>query len=206
MALPIQIDYRARNLIVLSSANKNAGTFTLPTLVQNDNTPLAIALLDPNGSLLDPTYTKRSVTGYSVKTGLFLQSDGSQLAYQNTWTDDTQNNIKTGRLVANSANQTAALASAKIVDCYLEVEISDDGGVDFETVIPYLACQLKREYIATAGLSTPPSQTAVTVENFAGVLSLNVKNGFVLENAVAGKRLVYLDDNGQLQVAPISEP
>ena len=203
MAFPFNIDYRARRLI----ESATVGTaITIPPWVQNDNTPLVITLYDSNGGDF-PTRTKRAVTSYSVKVGLYA-ADGTQLAFQATFTADAPTSTYTGNLTANSANQTTKLGTEKSIAAYLEVEISSDGGINYETIIPRSRGQttLEVEQISTASTSTPANETALTVQAGDGRYALSVGNtGIIFTNITTGQSVLFsLQDDGTLGPGPIS--
>ncbi len=202
MAFPFNIDYRARLLIESST---NGSGITIPPWVQNDNTPLVITLYDSNGAGI-PVRTSRAVGGYSVKVGLY-DAAGLQLAFQATFVADPATNTYTGNLTSNSANQTASLGTSKSIAAYLEVEISSDGGINYETVIPRSRGQttLEVEQIATASTSTPANETALTVQAGDGRYALSFNNqGIIFYNATTGHRVLFsLQDNDTLGPGPI---
>lgn len=207
MALKLYVDYSRKRLIVLAPNNVMSEVFQLPPWVQNDNVPIEIAVLDDNGAGVAATYAKRNPATYGVRVKLVL-SDNTQLAYQATFTADAQNNVYTGNLTADSGNQTTALTAANPSTVYLEIEITSDGGLNYETILPKSRGQttLEKEAIATAASNIPTNDTAVTVANIGPVLAALLAKGFVLGDDTTGKRLIYFDAaTGTIQGAPISE-
>jgi hypothetical protein len=205
MALKLYVDYRRKRLVVLTAASRSSSDFTLPPWVQNDNVPIEVAILDDDGAL-QPLYTRRDPLTYGLRVGLFVSGATTQLAYQSTFTVDSTNKVQTANLTANSANQTAALTQDKI-DVALEIEITSDGGLNYETVLPRSrgATTLEKEAIASAASTVPANDTAVTVANLPGLLAALLRGGFILRNDTAGiERNFYLDDNGVFQGGQIT--
>lgn len=198
-AYPLFIDYR-RGIPVQSA--KSSIAMPLRAFVQGDGAPISFTLLDWNGVGVAPAvsgenaYQTRAVGGYSLKVGLYTAA-GSELAFQNAWTDDTQNNTKTGALIQNSANVTAALGSSLEVDCYLEAEISTDGAT-YETVLPATPAKLKKQFITVLAVTVPPNETPLTVEAGDGRYPKAVDClGIWFLNPTTGQRALFgLQDNG----------
>lgn len=130
-----------------------------------------------SGDRLDIEYTllRRSIEGgitepwervlsadYSLRIGLFLNSDRSQLAYQTSWTKPSAF-ITAGVLALDTAAINTALATATEVACTLEIEIQDVNGYD-HTVYRNTDITLKKALIASANVSEQPGQTAATQE------------------------------------------
>lgn len=130
-----------------------------------------------SGDRLDIEYTllKRSIEGgitepwerllsasYSLRIGLFLNSDRSQLAYQTSWTKPSSF-ITAGVFALDTTEINTALATATELVCTLEIEIQDANGYD-HTVYRNTAVTLKKALIASANVSAQPGQTQATQE------------------------------------------
>jgi anti-sigma28 factor (negative regulator of flagellin synthesis) len=95
-----------------------------------------------------------------LQIGLFNATTRTQLAYQNTFDDDTGASKKTGTLALNTAAINTALTNADQLRCVFEVRTEDGTGPDY----PYRnkSVQLIRAYITSGTLTVPPGETAAT--------------------------------------------
>jgi hypothetical protein len=139
-------------------------TALLPTFFQGESPPVAFTLLTRNpgaGSvaLLQP-WSKISPANYSLKLGLFLTADGTQLAFQDTFVDDVTTFSKSAIFTYNSAAITTALAGGTSIACTFEVEIKDASGN------PYKALQqqvtLQKQFITPTAATVPATEVAAT--------------------------------------------
>jgi hypothetical protein len=204
---PLFVDYQYGRLVQAKTGGDTLSA--LRAIEQGDGTPIDVCILDSVGTLTSRRVTARPVTDYTLRVGLYLKSNlSTQLAFQNTFTDDLGNNVKQGFLVQDSAAVTTALGSENSVDVGLSVEISGDGGAHYETVISAVLNTLKltRNTIGSGTLTAPPNETPLTVENSQSVILNALRYGFPLENSTTGEvRLVYLDDSGQIQGKPVPQ-
>jgi hypothetical protein len=99
---------------------------------------------------------------YSLRIGLFLNSDRMQLAYQTTWTKP-EATVTAGVLALDTAAINTLFTTATEAACTLEIEITDADGRD-HTVYRNTGITLKKALIASANVSEQPGQTQATQE------------------------------------------
>lgn len=160
-----------RNLVV--AANQTEELQTLSFLASGDQQTIEFTLLERgDGDIYLTPWTKIDVGSYTLAIGLFLTSDGTQLAYQNSWTSDAVNNKYTGALALDTAAITTALTSVDEVACVLEIQTTDTAGCTVTTLKK--AITLKKELITAGTLTVPPSETAATQNWVKSIAMLKV--------------------------------
>ncbi len=168
--------------------------YTLMTRTEDDAAPWA--LVDPGG--------------YSLQIGLFAASDRTQLAYQNTWSDDAGASKKTGQLALDTTAVTTALQSLTGVSagirCVFEVRTVDVTGANY----PYRnkSVTLIKPFITNGTLTVPATETALTMST--GVALFVPKDGsnaatpcdqFILKTRPSGlSAVVWIADDGTINV------
>ena len=146
---------------------------------------------------------------YSLAIGLFIASDRSQLAYQNTFVDDTGASKKTGTLALDTAAITTALQTSTQLRCVFEVRIVDATGASY----PYRNKNvlLISPFITTGTLTVPPGETGAT-ESWSKALFVP-KDGsnaatpcdqIILKSRPSGlTKVLWIDDDGTVNVTNV---
>ncbi len=167
--------------------------FTLMTRTANDLAPWA--LVAPGS--------------YSLQIGLFIASDRTQLASQNTFVDDTGASKKTGTLALDTAAIYSAIYTATQLRCVFEVRIVDAAGASY----PYRNKNvlLIKPFLTTATLTVPPGETALTTST--GVALFVPKDGsnaatpcdqIILKSRPSGlTKVLWIDDDGTVNVTNV---
>jgi hypothetical protein len=146
---------------------------------------------------------------YSLRLGLFLDSDRSQLAYQNgfpnqdAWT-------KSDTLALDTAAAVAAVTATPFqAACTFEAEITDSNGND--RTVYRESVTLKKGLIDAAAVSPPVGEIAATVAMLRqmavpkdGSDPLNPNNNIVMKSIGAGRKMMLVvNDDGTVVGIPI---
>src|SRR5881394_2238946 len=171
--------------------------YTLMTRTDNDAAPWA---------LVDPT-------SYSLAIGLFAATDRTQLAYQNSFSDDVDTSKKTGSLALDTAAITTALSSltgaSAGIRCVFEIRTVDGTGTDY----PYRnkSVTLIKPFITSGTLTVPSTETAAT-ESWAKALfvpkdgsnSATPCDQIIWKSRPSGlTKVLWIDDDGVVQVTSV---
>ena len=180
----------------------------LPAFYQGESPTVGFTLLNlnPTGGFQSP-WSKVSPASYSLRMGLFLTSSGAQLAFQNTWADDSALGLKYAELTYDSAAITAALAAASSININWEAEITNTAGSIIKIQQPGT---LYKQLITPSTATVPPTDTAATQAwsraSFIPKDGSNPQNqcdGFIiLSRPSAIPILCYFDDNGEFHHEP----
>jgi hypothetical protein len=149
-------------------------------------------------------WTLVSPGSYSLSVGLFALTDRTQLAFQNTFSDDGDK--KVGQLDLNTAAVSTALTSETSIKCVFEVRTVDATGPDY----PYRNTNvtLVKPFITSGTLTVPPTETALTTST---AIALFVpKDGsnpatpcdqIIIKSRPSGlTKVLYWDDDGVAHV------
>ena len=147
---------------------------------------------------------------YSLSIGLFAAAARTQLAFQNSFADDTGASKKTGTLAFDTAAITTALSTltgaAASLRCVFEVQIVDATGTDY----PYRSknVSLIKPFIVPGTLTVPPLETALTTST--GVALFVPKDGsnpatpcdqIIIKSRPSGlTKVLWWDDDGNARV------
>lgn len=194
--------------ILVNSAG-NGSQYVLPDFQQGDNVPLVVQMLyaDPDGSINTALLVTSPAT-YSVKIGLYA-SDGTQLAFQNSFTVSAADGTQTGYLDLSTAAITTALTSvSQITTCILEIEITDSAG-NTSTVYQSRTVTLNKSYITGATTGVAPSETAASqswsLATFVTKADASGDYDVKIWKTPAGNRYrMFVDDDGQIHTDPIT--
>lgn len=204
---PLFVDYQYGRLVQAQTGGDALSQ--LRAIEQGDGTPIDLYLLDSTGPLIGRRITTRTVGTYAARVGLYLKSNlSTQLAFQNTFTDDNENNRKQGFLVQDSSAVSTALGSNDSIDVGLSVEITNDGGLHYETIISAALNTLKltRNTIGTSSITVPANETALTVENSGPIILAAIRKGFPMEDIEDPDVVrMFILRAGQLQAGPVPE-
>src|SRR5438046_5523968 len=180
----------------------------LPDLTAGEQVDIEFTLMTRTADDLAP-WTLVSPGSYSLQIGLFVASDRSQLAYQNTFADDTGASKKTGTLALDTAAIYSAIYSVAQVRCVLEVRIEDATGASY----PYRNKNvvLLKPFITPGTLTVPPSEAGAT-ESWSKALFVP-KDGsnaatpcdqIILKSRPSGlTKVLWIDDDGIVQVTSV---
>lgn len=173
----------------------------LPDFTAGEIVDLEYTLMTRTDSDLEP-WTLVAPGSYSLGIGLFSATDRTQLAYQNSFSDDTGASKKTGTLALDTAAITTALTSVATLRCVFEVRIVDATGADY----PYRNknVTLIKPYITSGTLTVPAGETALTTST--GVALFVPKDGsnsatpcdqIIIKSRPSGLPIVlWWDDDG----------
>ena len=145
---------------------------------------------------------------YSLRIGLFLDSDRSQLAYQNVWAEQDAW-TKTGTLALDTVAALAAVNAAPYqAACTFEIEITDANGND--RTVYREAITLKKGLIDAGATSAPVGEIAATLSDLRqmcvprnGADPLNPCNGHVMKSVESGRAMMIVThDDGTVTCVP----
>jgi hypothetical protein len=146
---------------------------------------------------------------YSLRIGLFLDSDRSQLAYQNVWAEQDAW-TKTGTLALDTAAAVAAVTSTPFqAATTFEIEITDANGND--RTVYREAMTLKKGLIDAAAVSPAVGEIAATLSDLRqmcvprnGADPLNPCNNVIMKSVESGRAVMIVPhDDGTVTCVPI---
>ena len=136
MNLNLFIDVTNKRLV---SGPNGGGTFTLPVFFRQDNPTLVVTLLQANpGGGIQAPYTTLDVTGLSMFIGIGFNYGSMQdrlVAYQGTWTADTDANTLTAVLSLNTTQVDSLLRNALTGQTTAKFEVVISQGGNNQTVL-----------------------------------------------------------------------
>lgn len=179
--------------------------YRLPNLSSGDRLNLEYTLLKRavTGGLRTP-WERQLAGSYSLTgIGLFLASDRTQLAYQNSFTD-LDSYTKGGVLALDTPEVATALASVTEAACVLEIEVTDGAGNDHTFLRQ--AVTLVKALLVSGAESVPPDQLAATqewVKNLFlpkdGTNAATPATEHYMQSTGGTRVRIYVDDDGVLQ-------
>lgn len=195
----------AQNKLVTGRSSKMAAS--LPAFVQGDQLTLELLFLELDSSgLASAPWKVISAAGLTPKIGLF-KADGTQLAYQNTFTPDVTTNILSGTLNLDTAEVTTALTAVAVgssLTCYVEIKMTV--GTDTLTALQATAVELYKTLITAATTSVQPPDvgasqswalnTFVRADGLPGAPQ-------IIQSAGGKKVQFYIDENWQPHWDPV---
>jgi len=174
----------------LYGALSSSSPFALPNLIQGSQTiEFTLMESDPVGLFEGAPWSTVSPQTFQLKIGLYLVTGATQLAYQNSWVDDTNTEKKTGVLGLNTAAIISALTTATSHACIFEISIIDATGA--EEVVYQTTTTLKKAY-GIASLTVPADETVAT-QNWT-------RATFVAIEEDDGRRLVLKAGNFGIEI------
>lgn len=173
--------------------------FTGGEVISIEYTLMSRLLDDPSvpWEIVDPS-------SYALSVGLFTYTGRTQLAFQNTFSDDVSK--KVGTFAINTAAVTTALTGKTEIQCVFEVRVVDAIGPDY----PYRNTNvtLVNPFITDGTLTVPPTESALTVST--GVALFVPKDGsnpatpcdqIIIKSRPSGLvKVLYWDDDGNAHV------
>jgi hypothetical protein len=178
-------------------------TYTLPPFNQGDAPNIEYTLLQYNG--LRTTPTKVDPGSYSLLIGLYTDNATStQLAAQSTWTNDTANKKKTGKLVFDSSAVSTAMSTSAYIDVRLVIKVNVDGDeTTYDEVV-----RLKRRRVPSPETSVASGEIALTESKANGTfLRKYGDTAAVLQDSVEATRYWQITVNsGVLTVTEVFPP
>ena len=195
---PLTLYVNADDLTLVRS-QRDPSSYQVPTLFQGDTVPLEFQLLyrDENAAT---RLVNVSNTEYSVAI-IIVSTSGTQLAYQNSFSNDSTGSFKTGSIALNTtAIDNAITASASgVITAYLQIRVTDTTGAT-RTVYYAETIRINKTYISAATTVVPPSETAAT-ESWvrgtffpkAGTSGGDVK---IMQSSGGYQFQFYVDDDG----------
>lgn len=178
----------------------------LPRLTQGDTISFRVYLLARTTTYpLATPYTVVNNAALTLKMGIGPKTGtaGSTLYTQQfTWAKDAQNQYFFADLPLNTAGITSLIGAAETGSAFFEIEYTQNG---FPTTVLQKAVTLQAEVIETGTITTPPGQTAMTVEEANALFLKRTNSGFYLLNETTGlKVFVYLHDDGTVHMDPVA--
>lgn len=189
---------------LLYQSHRSLEKAPIQELKSGDRATVEFVLMQRNidGGFRSP-WARVLAASYSLRIGLFLDSDRTQLAYQNTFTSQDEF-TKAGTLALDTAAAEAAVVATPFqAACSLEIEVTDASGND-RTV--YREALTLKKWLISGGASQQPGERYVTF-NEAKALYVP-RNGtdpnnpcdhfFMKSQTTGAKFIVYIDDQGRL--------
>lgn len=196
--IPLNFAYVVQKL--LSSRTGN-GEFTLPVFHSGDKMPINIYALAGT----EAPWEEVAPASYSPEVAIY-KDDGTQLAYQNTWTPGTTGNVYEGTLnLTDAAMNTAvsALTPAETLTAYFEIRLTDADGQPWRARYPVL---IRKGLISTASATVAPDDVALTVSQASNLYMRKEHDGtpFIRTSRDGSKSwLIWYDNDGQEQKQPL---
>jgi hypothetical protein len=193
--------------LVIHEQSRDA--YNLPAFYDVESPTVQYTLLQRNASGDSKIPNTIIVPGaYSVKMGLYLASNFTQLAFQDTFLDDSGTSSKIAQLTYDSAAITTALTGVRTAACLFEIHITESNGNKIVSLM--VAATLNKALITSAAVTVPAGEigasqgwaTSVFVPK-DGSNPLNPCDGFIIQSRPSGiPILVYFDDAGQIHHEP----
>lgn len=167
--------------------------------------------LNPSAALGSDPYSLVSVSGLSLVAAVLDPSDGTVLATNSTWTEDTSNNTLTGKLDLDTSEMSTFVGSNKSVLVDIEFRFSNstlgEKTVSAKGSGTSGAQTIWKQFNVTGSPTPVPNETFLT-EAASKALFVNktglAGEGFTLKSPDGTKTiLVYCDDNGTLKTAAL---
>jgi hypothetical protein len=184
-------------------------TYFLPDFFDVESPTVQYTRLERNASGDSKIpYTIVVPGAYQVKMGLFLASASTQLAFQDTFLDDSGTSSKIAQLTYDSVAIATALTGVSSVACYFEIQIIESNG---DKLVSFRSNATLRKALITSAAVTVPIGEVGASQGWAksvfvprdGSDPLNPCDGFIiLSRPSAIPILVYFDDNGQIHIEP----
>jgi hypothetical protein len=146
---------------------------------------------------------------YSLEIGIF-KADGTQLAFQNTWTADGARQIYTGSLSTSDAAMTTAVSgatpTAPYEGGYLEIVYIDASGKRHNAIKP-TALKIYKNLLPAGAVTVPPGSTAMTVEHGENTFTKKIvplNEIFAFTSSAGYIWRFSIDDNGKPDITRLS--
>jgi hypothetical protein len=177
--------------------------FTLPVLTGGTN-QLAIEYQALSGlSLPQSGWEILPVGGYSLEIGIYAADGTTQLAYQNSFTGGSTDDIYRGTLNLTDAAMISALSAItpdEELTAYMEIRRTDSTGRPITGLSP-TAVRIKKGIITTASVTVAPTEQGATQSWVLSNFQPREGDGTPrIEVSPSGIRwAVWIDDNGDYQ-------
>lgn len=198
MSLPLNI-YHVTDANILVSGQNSVVPFDFPPIVSGGTLYIVYQALLGVGA----PYEVVDLASYaSLKVGLY-KDDGTQLAFQNSFTQNAPDNTLVGELFLNGTDLIAAVAALTpdgSLTVYFTVEVMDGSGRSIH--LPPVPVSLSKNLITATATADPADDTVATQEW--------VRNAFIpregdgtpaIVKSKSGNTtwLVWIDDDGVQQ-------
>lgn len=169
----------------------NGGEFVLPNWHKYESVPLRFYLVEPEIESAGPDeFARVDISNLSLRVTVNdTLDDATPLAEQQTWTKDSSQNTFAGQLDLNTAAMNAYVGSSASVNAYLQVAVSETGGV--WRVVYQRTITIENSVAQPTTTSPDPTKTYRTAEESDGLYLTPVMR--------AGIQLVAISPDGTKQ-------
>ena len=189
------------NAKTLVKSAKDATAVELPRFIAGDKIPISYTLLEEQQDNIDNPFKIITPDSYTLKIGMFNPDDGSTLALQNSFDNNTTKQSKESYLDLATQQISDFLGNAQSKSVIFEIEITDSNGNI--TTAYQNTVKLYKDYIKQNMISVPAGEQAATITWALGTfvkLNPTVFQPLTFVSPNGNKFAMYIDDDGTLKI------